>query len=380
MTVAACALVAGCGSETSGDAELRVFLSAPLSGPRAADGQDIADGAELALTEAGGEAAGVAVMLDVLDGAAGRSTAAAAGANARAATRDSRTIAYIGELESGATRTSLPIANEAGILQVSAGGGAEDLVAPAIGSEQVPVTQPNGTRTFGRVIPSDSRQGEALAGVMASEGVETVELIGSDDSFSEALVTGVESAESSPEIAGGTSRGRAGASLYALEDLVSESGSIIPRGTGPIYGSDALLDRDDLTSFRILTEACRTRTSCPGSPREIRLVSAAMDPTQLPAAGADFLAAFEEEYGRSPGRHAAYGYEAMSLVLDSIERAEDPLDRGAVVDAFFATTDRESILGTYSIDDVGNTTLGSLGAYEIVKGKPRPEPEALSLP
>ena len=71
----------------------------------------------------------------------------------------------------------------------------------------------------------------------------------------------------------------------------------------------------------------------------------------------------------------------MAVVLDSIDRADDPLDRGSVVDAFFATTDRDSILGTYSIDDVGDTTLAQVGAYEADgDGGLTPAPRAISVP
>ena len=63
----------------------------------------------------------------------------------------------------------------------------------------------------------------------------------------------------------------------------------------------------------------------------------------------------------APGRYAAYGYEAMAVVLDSIRRAGDSgADRDSVVSAFFNTVDRRSILGSYSIDDVGDTTLSRL--------------------
>ena len=60
---------------------------------------------------------------------------------------------------------------------------------------------------------------------------------------------------------------------------------------------------------------------------------------------------------------AAYGYEAMASVLDAIERADDPLDRKSVIDAYFATGDRDSVLGVYSIDEAGDTTLDRVGAY-----------------
>ena len=60
------------------------------------------------------------------------------------------------------------------------------------------------------------------------------------------------------------------------------------------------------------------------------------------------------------------------MVLDSIRRAGDQGDsRDAVVDAFFDTEDRDSVLGTYSIDEVGDTTLGRLAGYRLVDGRAR---------
>ncbi len=63
------------------------------------------------------------------------------------------------------------------------------------------------------------------------------------------------------------------------------------------------------------------------------------------------------------------------MICDSIDRASDPLDRSAVVDAFFATADRNSILGTYSIDDLGQTTLDRMTGYRLAGGRPEPAVE-----
>jgi ABC-type branched-subunit amino acid transport system substrate-binding protein len=101
----------------------------------------------------------------------------------------------------------------------------------------------------------------------------------------------------------------------------------------------------------------------PGQDLPDYVTSAALDPSQLPPAGEKFIAGFRDEYKRAPGRYAAYGYEAMAVILDSIDRASDPADRTAVVDAFFETTDRDSVLGTYSIDGLGNTTLEEMTGY-----------------
>jgi branched-chain amino acid transport system substrate-binding protein len=68
----------------------------------------------------------------------------------------------------------------------------------------------------------------------------------------------------------------------------------------------------------------------------------------------------------------------MAVILDSIDRASDPGDRAAVADAFFATTDRQSVLGTYSIDDLGETTLDRLTGYRIERARSRPVVELSS--
>jgi len=101
------------------------------------------------------------------------------------------------------------------------------------------------------------------------------------------------------------------------------------------------------------------------------ITSAAQDPKQLPQAGQQFLRSFRRRYHRAPGRYAAYGYEAMAVVLDSIKRAGNSGDdRDSVINAFFDTANRQSVLGTYSVDDVGDTTLNRLAGYRVEHGRP----------
>lgn len=368
-------LVSGCGGSDEGEAELTVYLSAPLSGPRAAEGRDIADAARLALADAGGEAAGIPVALEILDDAGGGGwDAALTGANARVATQDSTTIAYIGELDSGASRTSIPITNEAGVLQVSPGSGAEDLTRETPASEDVPpAVQPSGVRTFGRVIPSDRVQGRAAGVWMAELGITAV-AVSEEGEFGAALVDGLESASPAPAI---VPDGQSEATFFARDSLEASKGeSLTPSGENPIFAPDALLETEDRFPLKAFAELCASVSDCPNPPREIRVTAATMATSQLPPEAADFLDAFKAEYGK-PGPYAAYGYEAMAAVLDSIERADDPLDRTAVVESFLSVADRQSILGTYSIDAVGDTSLAALGAYEIGPGGPVPEPEPL---
>jgi ABC-type branched-subunit amino acid transport system substrate-binding protein len=120
VAVAAVAL-AGCAASGGGvasDAPLAVYLSVPLSGPDAARGAGVADGAKKALADAGGKAGSHPLELHVLDDAG---TPAGAGANARTANEDASAIAFIGDLAEPATQTSVPITDLAGIPQIVIG-------------------------------------------------------------------------------------------------------------------------------------------------------------------------------------------------------------------------------------------------------------------
>src|SRR5581483_1526818 len=105
---------------------------------------------------------------------------------------------------------------------------------------------------------------------------------------------------------------------------------------------------------------------------------ASLDERVLLTAVAPGARAFYTSYTRSyddPEPDAIYGYEAMSLILSAISRSTDDGRRDArrsqVREAIFDTRDRRSVLGTYSIEPTGDTTLSRFGVYRIVDGSLR---------
>lgn len=85
-------------------------------------------------------------------------------------------------------------------------------------------------------------------------------------------------------------------------------------------------------------------------------VGAALDPGNL--ADAEFADEFSAEFGREPGPYAAYGYEAMQLALAGIEDAQGEGEfRPAIRDAVLGADREGSVLGPFSIDDEGETSL-----------------------
>ena len=86
-----------------------------------------------------------------------------------------------------------------------------------------------------------------------------------------------------------------------------------------------------------------------------------------------FLAAYQAKYGVSdPDPYAIYGYEVMKLGLDTIKGLGAQGDsKSAVLKALFATTARQSVLGTYGFNSNGDTTLKSYGLYKVASnGEP----------
>jgi branched-chain amino acid transport system substrate-binding protein len=95
---------------------------------------------------------------------------------------------------------------------------------------------------------------------------------------------------------------------------------------------------------------------------------ATLAPEEYPPEGREFFQTFEEKYGEAnPDPYSIYGYEAMQLTLDAISRSDG--SKQGVIDAVLDTKGRESVLGTYDIDENGDTTLTDYGVYTIEGGE-----------
>jgi branched-chain amino acid transport system substrate-binding protein len=366
------ALGTGCSSGTTveaGSSTVRIYVSAPLRGAAAAEGRDVEDGARLALSQAGGKVGGLAVRGVYLDDTAPgpdgvRWSAARVGENARRATQDTSAIAYIGDFDSGATRTSEPITNEAELLQVSPASTAVDLTRPFIGSQELPdIEQNSNERTFGRVIPDDEAQAQAAAHVTETLGVKSVLILLAEGAYAKTVADAYRAA------------------LRGVTVVKHAAAARFYPGVGApsISVAGGIKARLPVPETTIATDGVLPPWAPPSAARGIDDVTAAAQaPSQLPPAGRRFIASFNRRFHRAPGPYAAYGFESMALVLDSIKRAGNQGDsRQAVIDQFFDTTDRNSILGDYSIDSVGDTTLNRLGSYAARGGRLAPAPHAI---
>ncbi len=384
------ALASGCGgvgvsgaSENAGN-QLAVYSSLPLQGPSAGISAEIVNGERLALSQAGGRVGGLNVGYVSLDDAnpqTGELDPGATSANAKTAAQDTSTIAYLGEYGSEATAVSLPLINAAGILQVSPGSPYIGLTSALDAGQDEPARfYPNGKRNFGRLQLGDRAQAAAQAKLMRSLGVKSVYVVDDQNPFEVPLATLVASEAE-----------RAGVALAAHDSIVATPGSVFSGEVEKILRSGAqavffaggaglgtvslwqALHRADpqlmlLGSSSLAGEAFASAIGTAGA--STYLSSPILAPGDYPPQAARVLADYRRQFGGSPGAYALYGYEAMSVVLDAIRRAGTAGNvRQAVIDSFFKTTDRDSVLGRYSIRDDGETTLSRYGVDRVAGGR-----------
>jgi branched-chain amino acid transport system substrate-binding protein len=129
-----------------------------------------------------------------------------------------------------------------------------------------------------------------------------------------------------------------------------------------------------------VTEEAFTNPQQGGVPADvgarIKTTVATLGTEELPQAE-PILERYRETYNtQSVDPYAIYGYEAMALGLDAMKRAQSSLTgdireaRQAVAEALLNTKGRESPIGTYDIDENGDTTLTDYGLYVIEDGLP----------
>jgi branched-chain amino acid transport system substrate-binding protein len=379
----------GGGGEVSGNT-LTVYSSLPRQGASRVQALAIEDGAKLALEQAGGKVGDYTIKYVPLDdstAAAGKWDAGPTSSNARKASQDKTTIAYLGEYNSGASAISIPILNEGGIPQVSPANTAVGLTKQEPGTEpgEPDKYYPTGKRTYVRVVPRDKIQGEALATLMKDEGCKSAYIVNDKEVYGAGLAKNIQTAAEAAglEVLGNDGFDPKAANYRSLASRIAGKNpdciadSQVVETNGVQVAKDLAAGNPDAKLFGpdglAISSFASSKTGIPAkdAPRWIVTV-ATLSPDEYPPEGQKFFSDFKREYDveGDPDPYAIYGYESMALVLDAIERAGDEGNsRERVLEELFATEDRKSVLGTYSIDETGDSTIKDYGAYKIEDGK-----------
>ena len=371
------AAVSGCGDDGKhsavehGPDTLTIYSSLPLQGPDRGRARDMVDAIKLALQQAGGKVGPFAITYVSLDAdKPGAQTWSGDQVldNARQAVRDVNAIAYIGDHDSAATALSVPMTNEGHILQVSPSSTYDGLTRTSRRQGEPERFYPSGERTFGRVVPADHVQASALIGYMKLLGVRSLALLADREIYGGGLADEVEKAAA-----------REGITVYdrghidALkEDLSGPAGKVAETGADAFLfagttatGAAAIFKAvaaaaPDMQLFgpAAVADQAFARALPAAVQRRMHVTTSALPPRLLPASARVFRDRFRATFGHLPAPEALQAYEAAGAVLHAIRAAgEHGNDRAAVTKAFFAIRDRDSVLGRYSIDRFGDTSL-----------------------
>src|SRR5215217_9292844 len=394
VLAAAASPAAGCGDGGGDDAggastkaSVTVYSSLPLQGAQRPQTTDMVKGIELALAQVGGRAGDIAVKYESLDDStaqAGSWTPEAVSANARKATQDKSTATYIGEFNSGGSAVSIPILNEAGVPQISPANTAVGLTTDEPGAEpgEPDKYYPSGERTYARIVPKDTIQGAALATLMKEDGCTKVQVLNDKEVYGAGLSRNIENSakEQGLGVVSNEAIDKNAANYRSLASKAKGAGAdcmvysgITANNAVQVYKDfAAALPDAKLYGPDGVAESGFSDPKEGGIPESIaskvKVTVATLSPDEYPPEGQQFFTDFEKKYSeKNPDPYAIYGYEAMRLALDAIERSSTG-EKADVLKAIFETKDRSSVLGTYSIDENGDTSLTDYGVYSIEGG------------
>ena len=355
-----------------------IGLDMPLSGLAAEGGIQVRNAVQLAIDEANEADVddGVEIALESYDDA-GKSgeqlPSPGRGAdNATAMVEDPRTIAMIGPYNSDVAFQTVPITNEAGLLQCSPSTTDPGLTKPEHGAMDVRAEQPERIN-FLRLAPSDDNQIRGLAGFATHDlGAESALVVDGnafvpntwEDQVAEAftdlgarvervsvppgtdpkpVLEALRRADGSPDVVvfvGGTVNG-APRVRRAMVDAGYEA--------TPFLGLDFMLDAPD-DDDGYLSEA---GTAAAGT---------YVSHSSLAPPRASFVDAYRAAYGEEPDDFAAAAYACAEVILESLRAigesgtSADELRDDLRAYAVEPSNRYETILGTLGFDANGDST------------------------
>lgn len=358
-----CATTASSSSVTVTGKTLTIYANA-ASSTDPAQAADVFDAEQLALHQAGSTVDGASIRLVKL-------TDPKPSDDARTAIQDTTTIAYLGDIDPGASADSIPITNDQDILQVSPTDNALQYTqaSPAVaGSPKNYYAEEFSAYgyTFARVVGSSALEAQAVVKELTALRVRKLYVADDGSEYGAALAYALRSdaarvatvAQGPPSAASVKASG-ADAMFYAAASpasavaLFDAAGAQVP--SLRMLGPSALYTPSFASGLDAGVQS-RVYVSAPG-----------FLPADLNSAGRRFVSAFTSSYGHAPALRAIFGYEAMSAVLAVLGESRSPGDRTTVVHNFLAIKDRSSALGTYSLQN-GDPTVGSFVIARVRNG------------
>ena len=368
LIVGACGGGGGGGGATTAKT-VKILSSLPMTGASRTQTVEIVNSIQMAIADT--KINNVTVQFEALDDATaakGSWDAAQEAENARKAINDKSVVAYIGTYNSGAAKVSIPLLNQAGLVMVSPANTYPGLTKPGKGEANEPNTYyPNGKRNYARVVPADDLQGAVGAVWTKDLGGKNVYIIHDTELYGKGIADVFRA--KAKEI-GLTEKGYEGAqkadNYRALANKIKDSGADFVYYGGIVDNNPAVLAKDLKAVAPNIKFMGPDGINCSEFLKQagpagdgVYSTFGGVPPEKYTGKSADWLKAYDAKYqNKSPNAYAIYGYEAAKVVLAAIAKAGDKADdRATVLANVMGTKDYEGVLGKWSFDANGDTTL-----------------------
>ena len=379
----------GGGGGGGGGPTAKIVSDLPRQGANRSQTTTMVNAINLAIDERNGKAGDVKIEHESLDDAtaqAGQWDAAKCAENAQSAAQDDQIIGWIGPFNSGCAAVEIPILNEAGLAMISPANTYTGLTKPTPDKSEPDKYYPTGERNYARVIVTDVQQGQAGATFMADEGVKTVYILDDRETYGKGVADEFQQAaqDLGIEVLGREGIDGSAPNYRSLMNKIAAADPDAIYFGGIIENNAAQLVKDKVGAGMSNQEVTFVGpdgifvdtliTQGGNSVEGIYTSFGGIPPEKLGSAGQDFIDKYEQNYDDAVQPYTAYAYEAANVMLDAIERASkdaggDVPDRKAVIEQVFATQDYQGVLGTWSFDNDGDTSLTKLSIQEIEDGE-----------
>jgi branched-chain amino acid transport system substrate-binding protein len=295
--------------------------------------------------------------------------------NAQAYAENSDLVGVIGTFNSGCAAIEIPVMNQApdgGVALLSPANTFPCLTVGAGCDKSEPDKYyPTGNRNYARVVPYDAFQAAVLADLMKEHGVTKLYVLNDKEAYGLAVATLTRAAakEVGIEVVGFAAWAKespsyeaimrkvksSGADALFLGGLIDENGGQVIKDKvavlGPNDGAVKLYMPDGFTTQATIDEAGVDNAK--GS----FLTVAGGDVSKLTGEGKTFLDGFKKELGGKPvDPYGVYAAQAAVVMLDAIGRSDGT--RAGVIAEIFKTSLKNSILGSFDINENGDVAGG----------------------
>jgi branched-chain amino acid transport system substrate-binding protein len=391
--------LAACGGAAAGGGTLTLVSSLPMTGSSLTQTKTIVQAEQLKLAQVNNKACNgkytlAYQALDDATAAAGQWDAATETENANKAAADKSVIAYLGTFNSGAAKLSIPILNQAGPLVMISPANTNPGLTKA-DKEKPGVTAsyyPSGVRNYVRVVAADDIQGAVAARfVHDTLKANTVYILDDQQLYGKGIA---DVFEATAKASGLTVVGHDGidtkaADYKALMTKISTSnggnppdaifvGMVVDSNASQLLKDKVAIMGDNTKVKYVGPDGIQTQAFIDGAGADVAngvyASVAGLPYDKLPAAGQQFKKDYDAKYGGDLNEpYAVYGYEAMSVAIAAIEAVcaagGNPTDRKAIRDAVFNIKNFAGVLGTWSFDANGDTSLSDMTYYQVNGGK-----------